>query len=269
VPQRREDQLVIGVASDALFDLAGLSERAADPLRPGLAFSLIKTWLQLNRSPVEGLIEVVLVSRTDAASGLHIMNAARHHGLDVERAAFTGGRDPYPHLTVLGCHLFLSADEAEVLGARRAGIAAGLISPSAGESGEAENEIRIVFDGDAALFADHSATGSSNQEPAADRPLRARAIPRLLASLGAIQQAFPLETCPLRTAVFTTRKSPADQEVIASLRTWNLRVDESFLLRGDERRMVLEVVRPHLFFEDQISYSSSAAAVVPTAPTDR
>jgi 5'-nucleotidase len=256
LPQRRDDQLVIAVTARALFDLGEATGRTAEPRGTGPAMPLIKALLRLNRPGMEGLVEIVLVSRTEAAAGPGLMSAARRHGIEVTRAAFTGGRDPYPHLAVLSCDLFLTTEEAEVQGARQAGFVAGLVAP--GWTDDGADEVRIVFDGDAAPFAE--------DRPAQGPELAPDRLVQLLRSIGAIQQVFPAGEAPLRTAVFTARPSPADQQVIAALDRWNVRADESMLLRGDETDLVLEVLRPHLYFTDHLVPTTSAAAVAPLAP---
>lgn len=110
MPYNLNNELVIGVASRALFDLdeanrvyeaQGLEayrqyqrERENEPLEPDTAFPLIKALLNINTHSQEPLVEVVLISRNDADSGLRILNSAERLGLDVTRAAFTDGRDP-------------------------------------------------------------------------------------------------------------------------------------------------------------------------------
>ena len=49
------------------------------------------------------------------------------------------------------------------------------------------------------------------------------------------------------------------------MRAWDIRVDESFFVGGIEKAKVLEVLRPHIFFDDQIAHCEPAAPVVPTA----
>lgn len=100
--------LVIGVSSRALFDLSdehdiflekGL-EAYADyqlehedvPLMPGSGFSLIKAILNLNAIvPGKRKTEVVVMSRNSAETSLRIFNSIDCHGLDITRAALSGG----------------------------------------------------------------------------------------------------------------------------------------------------------------------------------
>jgi len=98
--------LVVAISSRALFDLndshsvfesKGLAayaeyqiSRENDFLQPGEAFQLVKKLLALNADKlIHQLVEVILVSRNSADSGLRIFNSIEHHGLDIQRAVFT------------------------------------------------------------------------------------------------------------------------------------------------------------------------------------
>lgn len=111
--------------------------------------------LNLNVSLSKARVEVVLVSRNSADTGLRVFNSIQHYGLDIARAAFAGGRSPYPYLAAFGCHLFLSTHAEDVRSALDAGFAAATIL-SGGARRAASAELRIAFDGDAVLFSDES-----------------------------------------------------------------------------------------------------------------
>ena len=100
--------LVIGITSRALFDLdeshkifknKGLEayrdfqiSNENNVLNPGQAYPLVTKLLDLNkRLKDQKSVEVVLLSRNSADTGLRIFNSIEHHGLDIKRAAFCGG----------------------------------------------------------------------------------------------------------------------------------------------------------------------------------
>jgi 5'-nucleotidase len=45
--------------------------------------------------------------------------------------------------------------------------------------------------------------------------------------------------------------------MIKTLKTWGISVDSAFFLTGIEKRRVLEVLNPHLFFDDQRGHLNS------------
>lgn len=107
-------RLVMAIASSALFDLKesdavfrrqGLEAyrnyqiaHEKDVLEPGAGFALVKKLLQLN--DVENVeIEVILLSRNSADTGLRVFNAIEEYELDIRRAALQEVR----HLTVTCC----------------------------------------------------------------------------------------------------------------------------------------------------------------------
>ena len=169
--QDKIDSLVIAISSRALFDLdqshqvfeeQGLDAyqeyqiaREEVPLEQGVAFVLVQKLLQLNKLLEESPVEVILLSRNSADTGLRIFNSIQHYGLDITRAAFSGGDSPYRYISAFNSHLFLSADGADVRQALELGVAAATILPSKKPTTQSEL-LKIAFDGDAVLFSDES-----------------------------------------------------------------------------------------------------------------
>jgi len=69
----------------------------------------------------------------------------------------------------------------------------------------------------------------------------------------------------IRIAIVTARNAPAHERVVTSLREWGIQVDEVFFLGGIEKSKVLEIFRPHIFFDDQVAHIEDAASVTPCA----
>ena len=113
MPQQLDDKLVIAISSRALFNLdashqvyeqEGLHayseyqiKREEEPLEPGEAFPLVHKLLRLNdRLGPESGVEVVLLSRNSADTGLRVFNSIQHYDLAISRAAFCGGERANP-----------------------------------------------------------------------------------------------------------------------------------------------------------------------------
>ena len=106
--------LVIGISSRALFDLEvenrifeeqGLAvyedyqvKHETDILQKGSAFQLVKAFLDLNRLQDDRLVEVIVMSRNSPNTSLRIFNSIDHYGLDITRAALSGGAPIAPYL---------------------------------------------------------------------------------------------------------------------------------------------------------------------------
>jgi len=200
--------LVIGISSRALFDLEKeaqiYDEQGLDAyiqyqlahenniLQPGTAFPLVKGLLALNqRISAEGLsggdrlVEVIVMSRNSPDTGLRIFNSIHHYGLDITRAAFSGGESLAPYLDAFDVDLFLSKSKSDVQMAIDAGIASALLydppvqqnnsatlditvdetqdatrgQTTAGTEDSARqgiDKLRIAFDADAVLFSEES-----------------------------------------------------------------------------------------------------------------
>ena len=282
------DQLVIAISSRALFDLAeshrvyeeqGLDayqqyqiQHEDEPLAPGDAFELVKKLLHLNVLLDQARVEVILLSRNSADTGLRVFNSIQHYGLGITRAAFCGGDSPYRYISAFNSHLFLSTDGADVRHALELGVAAATILPSR-KSEAKDPTLKIAFDGDAVLFSDDSekiykSKGleefSRNEKNAANDPLGGGPFKPFLAALQQIQMEFPRGESPIRTCLVTARAAPAHERVVRTLRAWNIRIDESLFLGGLEKGKFLQAFNADVFFDDQQGHCDSARNHVAT-----
>jgi len=276
------DKLVVAISSRALFDLAeshrvyteaGVDayhryqvEHENELLAPGPAFALVKKLLAVNRADKQ-YVEVILLSRNSADTGLRVFNAIKHYSLDITRAAFTKGEPTSRYVPAFGAHLFLSADTGDVRRALDDGYAAATIFPSA-VGGIEGGELRIAFDGDAVLFSDEAervyqerglAEFARSETEAALRPLTGGPFKDFLAGLHRIQSDFPEDQSPIRTALVTARSAPAHERVIRTLRAWNIRIDEALFLGGLDKGEFLRAFGADIFFDDQRNHVESAA----------
>ena len=288
VKQAKIDPLVIAISSRALFNLEeshrvfeeeGLNayqqyqiSKEDQPLEQGDAFLLVQKLLGLNKLLNESPVQVILLSRNSADTGLRIFNSIQHYGLDISRAAFSGGESPYRYISAFNSHLFLSTDGADVRQALESGVAAATILPS--EKSVTPNEqLKIAFDGDAVLFSDDSEkifknkgleAFTENEKEAANEPLSGGPFKPILAALQQIQMAFPPGDSPLRTCLVTARAAPAHERVVRTLRAWNIRIDESLFLGGLDKGDFLRAFDADVFFDDQEGHCESARNHVAT-----
>jgi len=285
--QQSGPKLIVAIASRALFDLdeshqifeasgadAYASYQVAHedvPLAPGVAFPLVRKLLALN-SGKDRRVEVTLISRNSADTGLRIFNSIQHHGLEITRAAFTRGESPYRYIEAFGAHLFLSASQEDVEMALDAGIAAATIIPSAAGEGR-DGQLRIAFDGDAVLFSDEAErvfaesgldAFNRNEVAAKNRPLPGGPFKPFLAALHSIQSEFDTEHSLIRTALVTARGAPSHERVIRTLRSWGIRIDEALFLGGMDKGVFLKSFGADIFFDDQRKHCESAAGYVAT-----
>lgn len=284
-------RLVVAISSRALFDLSeshqvfeteGVEaycryqvDRENDALEPGVAFFLVKKLLDLNQLLGDsGRVEVILLSRNSSDTGLRVLNSARHHGLDIARAVFSGGASPYRYVSAFGAQLFLSADPQDVRLALDAGCAAATILPARPVSTvPGQSQLRIAFDGDAVLFSDEAeqvyrqhglAAFNATEAAAAHRPLPGGPFKDFLLALHRMQALFPADASPLRTALITARGAPSHERVIRTLRDWGIRIDEALFLGGLDKTGFLRAFNADIFFDDQEVHCESARSLVAT-----
>lgn len=288
-PISTDDRLVVAISSRALFDLSeshalferdGLDAyrgyqmaREDELLAPGIAFPLVQKLLKLNDAHAAPRVEVILLSRNSADTGLRIFNSIEHYGLDIARAAFTSGASTSPYVHSFAADLFLSANPESVGRALAAGVAAATILPSKAPQ-SASDQLRIAFDGDAVIFGDESERVSQEQGIEAfhrnevenvDEPLSGGPFRGFLAALHRLQAAFPAgDASPIRTALVTARSAPAHKRVILTLRSWGVRLDEALFLGGRDKGPFLQAFGADIFFDDSHANVESARQHVAT-----
>lgn len=283
------NKLVIAISSRALFDLSeshrvfeqdGLKAYSEyqiahedEPLEPGEAFPLVQKMLRINDQLGEGQgVEVVLLSRNSADTGLRVFNSIQHFQLPIGRAAFCGGESPWRYINAFGCQLFLSSEAEDVRYALNCGVAAATLVSNKGAN-RGSDQLRFAFDGDAVIFSDeaervYKSEGleafAASEQAAARTPLSGGPFKSFLSALHRLQEALPEEGAPIRTALVTARSAPAHERVIRTLRAWNIRIDESIFLGGLDKTEFLRAYEADVFFDDQPMHCESASAHIAT-----
>jgi 5'-nucleotidase len=282
------DRLIVAISSRALFNLdeshrvyeeQGVTayrqyqiEHEDEPLLPGDAFHLVKKLLHINHVLEQTRVEVILLSRNTADTGLRIFNSIEHHGLEISKAAFCGGSSPYRYISAFNSHLFLSTNGADVRQALENGIAAATIMPSKPANTE-DWKLRFAFDGDAVLFSDEAEriyktkgldAFTRSERESAKSPLSGGPFKPFLAALQRLQKAFPEDTSPIRTCLVTARAAPAHERVVRTLRAWDIKIDESLFLGGQDKGVFLRAYDADVFFDDQQGHCESAREHVAT-----
>lgn len=292
------DRLVVGVASSALFDLresdavfreqgeeayrAYQEQHVDDTLRPGVAFAFIRRLLSLNDlgEPGDPLVEVIILSRNDPDTGLRVMRSIQAHELPISRAVFMQGRSPHAFITALNMSLFLSANGDDVREAVAAGLPAGHVLGSSYADDPADRELRIAFDFDGVLAGDAAERVYQSDGLEEFRAYEARnaATPHdpgplrdFLAGVNRIQRreeerraSDPDYPSRVHVSLVTARNAPAHERAVRSLKQWGVRVNGAFFLGGIEKGAVLKVLRPHIFFDDQVTHLESASRTTPS-----
>ncbi|GLS26489.1 5'-nucleotidase [Marinibactrum halimedae] len=285
------EKLVIAISSRALFDLKeshqvfvqeGLKaysdyqiDREDDVLAPGEGFLLVKKLLHINSLlPGKPSVEVILVSRNSADTGLRVFNSIEHYQLDVKRAVFSGGASPHRYLSAFNSHLFLSTNNDDVTNALSMGAAAATLLPSKRLDID-EMQVRFAFDGDAVLFSDESEriyqqkglkAFAENEKQNAQLPMEVGPFAGFLQALHSLQSEFDEQglDCPIRTAMVTARSAPSHERVIRTLRHWGVRLDECLFLGGLSKGAFLKAYGADVFFDDQPIHCDSAKDHVTT-----
>lgn len=290
MPYAIEKKLVVAVASSALFDLTEsnriFEERGVDayrthqrenqenPLGAGVALPFIRRFLTLNHvDREERPVEVLLLSRNDPDTGLRVFNSIKHHQLDISRGAFLNGTSPHLYMKAFNVSLFLSSNHQNVAEAIQAGHPAGLVLDSAAGDDRTDNELRVAFDFDGVLADDeaeavyhttrdvdafHAAETEKASIPHAEGPLR-KLFTGLAELRSRVGPTAATDVPRIRIALITARNAPSHKRLVTTLRELNVQPDETFFLGGIEKHRILDVFRPHMFFDDQLGHLEPAA----------
>jgi len=293
-----DEKIVIAIASSALFDLTEsdriFREKGVDSyrihqrenennvLQPGVAYPLITRILGLNGPPDdERPVEVVLLSQNDPDTGLRVFKSIQAHKLDISRAAFLTGSDPFRYMEAFNAILFLSANLEDVKMAISNNRPAGAVYPTKYVDESPGGELRIAFDFDG-VIADDSAEAINKQEgldefqqtesEKADTPLDDGPLIRFFLGVASLQErerklaaTDDTHVPRLRIAIVTARSAPAHERMVTTIRKWGIQVDEVFFLGGIDKTRILKEYRPHIFFDDHLSTVEGTSSVAPSA----
>lgn len=291
-------RLVVGLASSALFDLdesdqvfrseGELAYREYQktnqniPLEKGVAFPFIRRLLSLNvLNPEDPPVEVVLLSRNDPDTGLRVMNSIEHYKLPMTRAVFLQGVSPHVYIPAFDIELFLSANPTDVKQATLAGYPAGQVLEGQIKDDDQDHQLRIAFDFDGvvaddeaeAVYKDRNNLNDFHDHEAekVDVPHNPGPLKNFLTRLSKIQtleirrQAEDSTYEPiLRVSIVTARSAPSHKRVINTMRHWGIVANEAFFMGGVDKSKVLEIMKPHMFFDDQKLHLEASASILPS-----
>jgi len=285
-------RLVIGLSSSALFDLDESDkvfreqgeqayrdyqrENQDIPLITGVAYPFIRRLLKLNEISDEPLVEVILLSRNDPDTGLRVMNSIEHYELSITRAVFLQGQSAYKYIPAFDIELFLSANEGDVKQAVDAVFPAGQILHGNISDDIEDMQLRIAFDFDGVLIDDEAETvykksnelgdfhsHESSKVDIAHNPGPLKNFLDRISYIQKLETTYKLKNPNyepvLRVSIVTARNAPSHKRAINTMREWDILANEAFFMGGVEKSKVLEILKPHIFFDDQKLHLKSAS----------
>ena len=286
MPYPIEKKLVIAVSSSALFDMQDSDavfrqdgedayrvyqrKHINDPLKEGVAFPFIKRLLNLNASfPEEQPVEVILFSKNSPETGLRAFRSIQHYNLNISRACFSSGKPNHQYLPAFNSTLFLTTNREDAREALANGITAGVVGKQEIQDSNEEG-LCLAFDFDGVIADDSAERVYKEQGLAAyqeyekvhgTHPLKSGPIANLLKRISSFQklertkqQEDPKYRRLLKTAIVTARNAPAHERVVFTLQSLEIEVDEVFFMGGVEKARLLNILKPHIFFDDQESH---------------
>uniref|UniRef100_A0A3P9MFQ2 5'-nucleotidase, cytosolic IB b n=1 Tax=Oryzias latipes TaxID=8090 RepID=A0A3P9MFQ2_ORYLA len=293
-PPKPQFAVTIAVSSRTLFNMVaerkiyeeeGVEKYVAfqvehedEPLSPGPAFPFVKALMNVNSRlrqlypDSEELFDIVLMTNNHAQVGVRLINSINHYGLTIERFCMTGGQSPIGYLKAYMTNLYLSKDSEKVTDAIEEEIAAATMFMRQSETELSDTQLRVAFDGDAVLFSDESEiivkqhgldTFFEHEKKFENKPLAQGPLKCFLEALGKLQRKFYAKNermnCPIRTFLVTARSAASSgARVLKTLRSWGLEIDEALFLAGAPKGPLLQKIKPHIFFDDQMFHIEGA-----------
>ncbi|KAF3833566.1 hypothetical protein F7725_024770 [Dissostichus mawsoni] len=273
VTGRRTRKVEGGVFFDGVEEYLRFQiEHENEPFTPGPAFPFVKALEAVNcrlrelYPQSDELFDIVLVTYNHAHVGIRLINTINHHSksLVYREVLYDGGKQS--HRLPEGL-----ANQPLPVCRRRQGIAAATMFTSEKVTEVSESQLRVAFDGDAVLFSDES-----------ERIFKAHGLDKffeherdnedtLLDHKKFYAKGQRLD-CPIRTYLVTARSAASSGiRALKTLRAWGLEIDEALFLAGAPKGPMLEKIRPHIYFDDQMFHVEGAAemgtvaALFPTA----
>jgi 5'-nucleotidase len=154
------------------------------------------------------------------------------------------------------------------------GVAAATILPHTPITSEESDIVKIAFDGDAVLFGDESEriyqeegleAFIEHERENAKHPLSQGPFFKFLKTISEIQDKFPMERSPIRTALVTARNFSTHERVLGTLEGWGVRVDEAFFQGGVQKYEVVKAFGADIFFDDQDTHLVHTSKETPSA----
>uniref|UniRef100_A0A4W5PCQ8 5'-nucleotidase, cytosolic IB b n=1 Tax=Hucho hucho TaxID=62062 RepID=A0A4W5PCQ8_9TELE len=279
-PPKPQYAVTIAVSSRTLFNMVAerkiyeeegvekyvtyQQEHENQPLMPGVAFPLVKQSLATSLMTIPSHFYEVLIKNNGS---LYLTD------LTIERFCMTGGKSPIGYLKAYMTNLYLSKDGEKVTEAIEEGIAAATMFACGDvENQLSDTQLKVAFDGDAVLFSDESEiivkqhgldTFFEHEKEFENKPLAQGPLKCFLEALGKLQRKFYAKnermTCPIRTYLVTARSAASSgARVLKTLRSWGLEIDEALFLAGAPKGPLLQKIRPHIFFDDQMFHIEGA-----------
>uniref|UniRef100_A0A8D3BYQ5 Cytosolic 5'-nucleotidase 1A-like n=1 Tax=Scophthalmus maximus TaxID=52904 RepID=A0A8D3BYQ5_SCOMX len=275
-----ENAITIAVSPRVLFNMEKepQMENESEPFSPGPAFSFVKALEAVNVGlrklyPDSKELFCVVLTNDEESDHPRLQNSIDHHNLIIERFCMTGGNSPIRYLKAYHTNLYLSADPVKVQEALGEGIAAATMFTQEKMNEVSETQLHVAFDGDGVLFSDESegvyrARGLEmyleHEKAHENKTMDHGPLKGFLEALGKLQKKFYDKgqriDCPIRTYLVTARDAGiAGARALKTLRSWGLELNEAVFRSGAPKGPMLEKIRPHIFFDDQMHHVKGAA----------
>ncbi|XP_041828651.1 cytosolic 5'-nucleotidase 1A-like [Melanotaenia boesemani] len=266
-----EVPITIAMPSDILFT------EQDDRMSPGPVFAFVKALKAVNDilrkeyPDSKELFRVLLISDKKSDS---LKTAIREHEMEelITPEPVSPSQYLIDKLKRERTHLYLASEQSKAEEAANASIAAATVFIPENMEQVSEEELRVVFDGDAGLFSNQSERVFQTEElqgfleherENVEIPMNEGPFKGFLEALEKLKKKWDLNTkCPIRSYLVTARSAGCGgYRALNTLLSWHLEMDEAVFLGGPGKGPTLEKIKPHIFFDDQMRHVKAALKV--------
>ncbi|XP_064159274.1 cytosolic 5'-nucleotidase 1A-like [Anguilla rostrata] len=268
------ETMTIAVSASTLFimnDQQASKTNGEKILKQGVAFPFVKALVKANDyfqklyPDNEKPFKIFLMNNT-ATQEKCLKDSLKEFGL----SEISIHEDDISNLT--GNILYLTEDPEKAEIAIKNKHAAGIMfpnDPNMEVQSKDEEELRVAFDGDGILFSDESEKVTKgvgleaffkNEKDKQDIPLEKGPLKCFLEVLCNLREKLS-DKSPFKvlTYLVTARGSGIPGfRALMTLKTWGLELNQGFFLCGSPKGPSLQMIRPHIFFDDQQRHIDAA-----------
>ncbi|KAF4071250.1 hypothetical protein AMELA_G00283810 [Ameiurus melas] len=261
--ENSSDGITIAVSLDALFIIEDYNREQQTIPKPGPALPFVKALnhIMAKQSPnAEQLVNIKIMVPVAEELNNQLERIIRHYGLLMR---YNDG-ELFNILQDNNTKLYLSIDSTEVTHVINQNIAAAALFTPSSEMALSESELRVAFDGDGVIFSDEAETVMKtkgldafleHETKKAQNPLPKGPLKCFLEVLVELQK----KKYPIRTFLVTSRDAlNGGRRVLNTLKGWDLKINEMYFLEGSPKGSILQAIKPHIFFDDQMKHVLNA-----------
>lgn len=253
------DKLIISISPETLFDIQ--SDNTIFDTGPGL--SLIRKFLEINKLYPEYEFIKILITGNKSLDYQKLLNSMDRYKLFSSCEILPAGLNINVQKLDIDLHLSMNQEEVRQLIQHGQGAGVLLPSPVITTKDAEDTEFRFAFDFDGVIADDESeivfeTNGKSyeaffeHEAKYAHKILQPGPIAPFFKKVASFKEYDYRNK--IRISIITSRKLKTIERPLNTLKSWDIKIDDIFVMNGQEKSGVLKNLKPHLYMDDQLKH---------------